>query len=131
VALRIVRACPTENLWQATKNRRSQESLMKYPVFFAAACLVGLAGCESTGQQLDAQQQEAVTTAVQRVGFDMNCPSATGQVLSRQMIAPISIRFGVERAEYTVGVEGCGQRQTIVVVCPQDGSGCFAGGPRE
>jgi len=131
VALRIVRACPTENLWQATKNRRSQESFMKYPVFFAAACLVGLAGCESTGQQLDAQQQEAVTTAVQRVGFDMNCPSATGQVLSRQMIAPISIRFGVERAEYTVGVEGCGQRQTIVVVCPQDGSGCFAGGPRE
>jgi len=131
VALRIVRACPTENLWQATKNRRSQESFMKYPAFFAAACLVGLAGCESTGQQLDAQQQEAVTTAVQRVGFDMNCPSATGQVLSRQMIAPISIRFGVERAEYTVGVEGCGQRQTIVVVCPQDGSGCFAGGPRE
>jgi len=51
--------------------------------------------------------------------------------LSREMVAPISMRFGVERAEYTVGVEGCGQRQTIVVVCPQDGSGCFAGGPRE
>ncbi len=112
-------------------DRLPQESLMKYAAFVTTACLVGLAGCQSTGQQLDAEQQQAVSTAVKRVSFDMNCPSATGQVLSRQMVAPVSIRFGVERAEYTVGVEGCGQRQTIVVVCPQDGSGCFAGGPRE
>ena len=47
------------------------------------------------------------------------------------IFAPVSVRFGVERAEYTVGVDGCGQRQTIVVVCPQDGSGCFAGGARQ
>lgn len=39
--------------------------------------------------------------------------------------------FGVERAEYTFGVECCGKRQTIVVVWPQDGSGCFAGGLRQ
>jgi hypothetical protein len=100
-------------------------------IIVIAAGLAGLAGCESTEQQLDAQQQQAVETGLQRARFDMNCPSATGQVLSRQMVQPVSIRFGVERAEYTVGVEGCGQRQTIVVVCPQDGSGCFAGGPRE
>jgi hypothetical protein len=68
---------------------------------------------------------------LQRVKFDMNCPSAAGPVPSRQMIPPVSMRFGVERAEYTVSVEGCGQRQTIVVLCPEDGSGCFAGGPRE
>jgi hypothetical protein len=104
---------------------------MNRHTLIAAACLAGLAGCQSTDQQLDAQQQQAVTTAVQRVAFDMNCPGATGQVLSREMVAPVSIRFGVYRAEYTVGVEGCGQRQTIVVVCPQDGSGCFAGGERE
>jgi len=104
---------------------------MNRAVLITAACLVGLAGCESTEQQLDQQQQQAVDTALQRVRFDMSCPSATGQVLSRQMIQPVSIRFGVERAEYTVGVEGCGQKQTIVVLCPQDGSGCFAGGPRE
>jgi len=104
---------------------------MKGRLLIAALCLVGVSGCQSEAQQMDAQQQQAVDTALQRVKFDMNCPSATGQVLSREMIAPVSIRFGVERAEYTVGVEGCGQRQTIVVVCPQDGSGCFAGGPRE
>jgi hypothetical protein len=104
---------------------------MKYAAIVTTACLVFLAGCESTEQQLDAQQQQAVDTALQRVRFDMNCPSATGQVLSRQMIQPVSVRFGVERAEYTVGVEGCGQKQSIVVLCPQDGSGCFAGGARE
>ena len=104
---------------------------MKGHIFIAALCLAGVSGCQSEAQQLDAQQQQAVDTALQRVKFDRNCSSATGQVLSREMIAPISMRFGVVRAEYTVGIEGCGQRQTIVVVCPQDGSGCFAGGPRE
>ena len=78
-----------------------------YRALFVAASLVVLAGCESTEQQLDAQQAQAVQTAVQRVGFDMNCPTATGQVISREMLQPVSIRFGVERAEYTVGVEGC------------------------
>jgi hypothetical protein len=104
---------------------------MRSQALAVAVCLIGLSGCQSEGQQMDAQQEQAVDTALQRVKFDMNCPSATGQVLSRQMIQPVSFRFGVERAEYTVGVEGCGQRQTIVVVCPQDGSGCFAGGPRQ
>ena len=104
---------------------------MKGRLFIAALCLAGVSGCQSTDQQLDTQQQQAVDTALQRLKFDMNCPTATGQVLSREMVAPVSIRFGVERAEYTVGVEGCGQRQTLVVVCPQDGSGCVAGGPRE
>ena len=104
---------------------------MKYAAIVTAACLVGLAGCESTDQQLDAQQQQAVSTAVQRVGFDMNCPSATGQVLSREMVAPVSVRFGVARAEYTVDVEGCGQKKSVMVICPQDGSGCFVGGPHE
>jgi hypothetical protein len=104
---------------------------MKVQVLATTVCLIALAGCESTDQQLDVEQQQAVQTALNRVAFDMNCPSATGQVLSRQMIQPVSIRFGVERAEYTVGIEGCGQRQTIVVLCPQDGSGCFAGGARE
>jgi hypothetical protein len=40
-------------------------------------------------------------------------------------------RFGgVVRAEYTVGVAGCGQRATYLVICPEDGSGCFAAAGR-
>jgi hypothetical protein len=38
---------------------------------------------------------------------------------------------GPDRAEYTVGVTGCGQRATYVVICPDNGSlSCFAGGAR-
>ena len=33
---------------------------------------------------------------------------------------------GIEREEYTIGVQGCGQRRTYVVICPQGGDNCFA-----
>ena len=104
---------------------------MSARMIFVALAIAAITGCQSTGQQLDQQQQQAVDTALQRARFDMNCPAATGSVLSRKMIEPESVRFGVQRAEYTVGIEGCGQRTTMVVVCPQDNSGCFAGGPRQ
>jgi hypothetical protein len=35
----------------------------------------------------------------------------------------------IQRAEYTVGVSGCGVRKTFVVICPEEGDGCFAAGP--
>jgi hypothetical protein len=43
-----------------------------------------------------------------------------------------AVRFAPpDRGVFTVGVEGCGKRQTYVVVCPNDGSGnCFAGDGR-
>jgi hypothetical protein len=41
----------------------------------------------------------------------MNCPQATGTVLSSNLLQPL-VWNGLERAEYTVGVEGCGQRRT-------------------
>ena len=38
---------------------------------------------------------------------------------------------GPERAEYTVGVSGCGHQATYVVICPDDGSSNgFASGGR-
>ena len=36
---------------------------------------------------------------------------------------------GIERLEYTVGIEGCGQRTTVVVMCQQGSSTCFAANP--
>ena len=41
-----------------------------------------------------------------------------------------SFNFGVLRAEYTIGAAGCGKRATDVVMCPDNGSGCLAGGGR-
>jgi hypothetical protein len=36
----------------------------------------------------------------------------------------------VPRAAYTIGVAGCDQRDTYVVICPEGGTGCFAADPR-
>ena len=98
-----------------------------------AVGVVALAGCQSDAQMLDASQQMALDTAVTRGRFDMNCPTATGTVLSRQVIQPVvEIRFGgTVRNEYTIGIEGCGQRTSMVVICPQGGGGCFAAQGRQ
>jgi hypothetical protein len=90
------------------------------------------AGCASQSQFLDSRQAMAMQTAVSRGQFQMNCPSATGTILSREVIQPAiqaPALGGLQRAEFTIGVAGCGQRSTFVVVCPEEGDGCFAAGP--
>ena len=75
----------------------------------------------------------ALDTALKRARFDMSCPTATGTVLSKQTIEPAirNARFaGPERAEFTIGVEGCGKRETLVVICADGGDGCFAADSR-
>jgi hypothetical protein len=90
------------------------------------------AGCASGPPFIDQAQPEAMSVAQRRGAFELNCPAATAQVISRETLQPISFRFGIERAEYTVGVSGCGKRATYVVLCPdQPGSTCFAGAGRE
>jgi hypothetical protein len=97
------------------------------------AALVVFAGCTSTAQYMQKIEPEAVQTAVNRGKFEMNCPAATGSVISKEMMQPAiqGVRFhGPERAEYTIGVAGCDQRATYLVICPLDGSGCFSAGTR-
>ena len=92
------------------------------------------AGCASQKQVLDTRQSGAVQTALERGRFDLNCPSATGTVLSRDYIQP-AIQgpwvSGLQRVEYTVGVEGCNQRTTYVVLCQVGTTTCFAANPRD
>jgi len=50
-------------------------------------------------------------------------------VLSSDNIQPVlngPMMMGTERAQYTIGVTGCGSRSEMVVVCAQDSSGCVA-----
>ena len=50
-------------------------------------------------------------------------------MLSSEVVQPAlqgPLVAGVRRAEYTIGVSGCGKRQELVVLCPEDGSGCLA-----
>jgi hypothetical protein len=98
------------------------------------AVAIAAAGCQTNQQIVDSMQAEAVHTAQRRGAFEMNCPTAAGSVLSQEMIqSPImNPRFAPPtRVEYTIGVAGCNQRATYMVVCAQDGTGCFAAGSRD
>ena len=106
---------------------------------FRSGIVIGVAGllaagCASGPPFIDQMQAEAVSMAVRRGQFELQCPSATGQLLSRETLQPLVQTFrysGPDRAEYTVGVSGCGHNATYVVICPDNGSmNCFAGGGR-
>lgn len=101
-------------------------------IAFLTAGVVALAmttGCVSQQQMLAAKQQKAMQTAASRGQFDMSCPSAEPILLSQEVTQPALQGpwvAGIEREEYTIGVQGCGQRRTYVVMCPQGGDNCFA-----
>ncbi len=95
------------------------------------AVLIG-AGCVSDAQFLASKQDEAIQVATSRAQFEMECKQTTATVLSSEVTQPAlqgPYVEGVERAEYTIGIAGCGKRQELVVLCPEGGSGCFAAEP--
>jgi len=100
----------------------------------AALTVLALAGCTTSAQYMQQIEPQAIQTAVNRGKFEMNCPSATGTVISKEMLQPVFQGFyargGPERAEYTIGVSGCDQRATYMIICPLDASGCFSVGAR-
>ena len=88
-------------------------------------------GCQSQQQMVDEMQTDATQVAKQRGKFELNCPTATAQVLSKEMIQSeiMNPRWAPpQRAEYTVGVSGCDKRATYMVVCAEGGTGCVAAG---
>jgi hypothetical protein len=109
---------------------------MSLRVGFTGACatFVGLLGigCVTDSQLLQTNRQAAVQTAETRGRFELNCPAATATVLSQEVVQPVMEGpwvQGIPRAEYTIGVAGCNERKTFVVICAEGGDGCFATGP--
>jgi len=104
--------------------------MLKRFVPFSFAILLFVAGCATQSQFLVSRQPTAIETALLRGRFDLNCPTATAVVLSSDYIQPVVtgpwVGGGITRAEYTVGVEGCNQRRTYVVMCQDTTSTCFA-----
>lgn len=96
--------------------------------------LVGLAGCQTPTQTLDAESNAAQQTALARGQFDLSCPNATATVLSRNLVNPVlngPMMNGVQRAEYTVGVSGCGQKAVYISVCQIGSVSCIAAASRQ
>jgi hypothetical protein len=98
----------------------------------ALASVLGLAACANQQQMLNDKKSVAVDAALERGRFDLNCPAATAVVLSQDFIQP-AVQGpwvgGLDRLEYTVGIEGCGQRTTLIVICQQGTETCFAANP--
>lgn len=108
-------------------------TITRTAAFAAALCLVlGVVACASQTKMLNSRKQEAIDTALARGRFDLDCPAATAVVLSQDFIQP-AVQGpwvgGLERLEYTIGIEGCNQRTTLIVICQQGTQTCFAANP--
>lgn len=99
--------------------------MMKRSLLSLCLACVAVAGCQTDAQLLDSERAAALQAALRRGQFEMGCPQATGTLLSATMLQPL-VWGGLERAEYTVGVEGCGLRRTYIVVCQLGSQACFA-----
>lgn len=98
----------------------------------AGLVALAAAGCASGPPFIQSAQPDALHNAQRRAQFEFNCPSVTVEPLSQEMVqSPLEYtRFAPpQRAEYTIGASGCGQRRTYLVVCT-DGGGCVAVGGR-
>lgn len=98
----------------------------------ALAAALGGAACASQPKMLNERQDVAIDTALRRGRFDLNCPTATAVVLSKDYIQPAvqgPWAAGIQRLEYTIGIEGCNQRTTLIVICQQGTETCFAANP--
>ena len=49
---------------------------------------LAVAGCMTEAQFLASKQPTAIQVAVSRGQFEMNCPNATGEVLSQELTQP-------------------------------------------
>jgi len=113
--------------------RAKRNSAFTGTVLWAASAAL-LGACTTDAQYMQKLEPQAVQTAVNRGKFEMNCQQVTGEIISKDMLQPafqgFYARGGPERAEYTVGVAGCGQRATYIVICPLNQDGCWSAGAR-
>jgi hypothetical protein len=65
----------------------------------AAAVSILATACASGPPFIDQMQPQAIDMAVRRGQFEMNCPTATGELINRETIQPASRRLSI-RARY-------------------------------
>ncbi len=105
---------------------------MKRLLALSLIALPALAGCVSQAQFLDSKQGMAIQTASIRAQFEMDCQQTDATVISREVVQPALQGpwvGGIQRAEFTIGINGCGKKMMFVVICPDGGDCCFAAGP--
>ena len=106
--------------------------MLKSFTLLAIIAALTVTGCATQQQFLASMQPTAMQTTAGKGRFELNCPAAMPVLISQEVVQPAlqgPFMNSIQRAEFTVGVEGCGRRQTYIVICPQGGDGCFATGP--
>ena len=92
-----------------------------------------LSACATEAQFLAQNAPSALNTALARGRFELNCPQATGTILSQKVTYINGIGMGMgggggyEWTEYTIGVSGCGKRAVYETMC-RDQDNCNAFG---
>ncbi len=90
-----------------------------------------IGGCATEAEFLAQNQPSALNTALTRGKFELNCPAATGTVLSQKVTYINGLGMGVrggggyEWTEYTIGVKGCGKQAVYETMC-RDQNNCNA-----
>jgi len=101
--------------------------------FTILALIAALAveGCSTQAQMLDSLQMSAMRTATGRGQSELNCPTVTPTLMSREMAQPPGYTSPavLESAEYTINVEGCGKQQVYFILCPLGGAECYPAAP--
>jgi hypothetical protein len=100
---------------------------MKSPLLIGLLPAVLLSACASGPPFVDQMEPKAVAEAERRGQFQLDCPQATGHVINRQELQPLAFG-GYVRAQYSIGVSGCGKRMVVEVLCSQNGNQCIQRG---
>jgi len=90
-----------------------------------------ISACATEAQFLAQNSPSALKTALIRGQFELNCPQATGTVLSQKVTYINGLGMGMgggggyEWTEYTIGVRGCGKQAVYETMC-RDPNNCNA-----
>ncbi|MDD5322593.1 MAG: hypothetical protein PHD43_18660 [Methylococcales bacterium] len=99
----------------------------------ALALPMMISACVTESQFLAQNAPSALNTALARGRFELNCPQASGTVLSQKVTYINGLGMGMggggyEWTEYTIGVRGCGKSAVFETMCrDQDNCNAFAG----
>ena len=92
-----------------------------------------ISACVTESQFLAQNAPSALNTALSRGRFELNCPQASGTVLSQKVTYINGLGVGMgdgggyEWTEYTIGVRGCGKQAVYETMCrDQDNCNAFA-----
>ena len=122
--LRLTIRALTPPYVNAKSHSRRKSHMSKSPTILWLLAALTVGGCMTEGQFLASRQPTAIQVAESRGQFEMNCPSAKGEVLSQELTQPPiqgPLVQGESRGLFTIGVAGCGQRRVYQVFCPMGG----------